>query len=136
MKTRTMTCVTCPVGCEMTVEYKNKKLISVSGATCRRGEKYAADEIENPRRTVTSTIPVDGGLVKLLPVKTDKPIPKDKITEAMKIINKQRASIPVKVGDIICADFIEGGINLVACRTVELGIGKSFCHFGEDEESF
>lgn len=119
MEKRIMTCVTCPVGCEMTVEYKNKKLISVSGATCKRGEKYGADEIENPRRTVTSTIPVDGGQVKLLPVKTDKPIPKDKIPEAMKIINKQRASVPIRVGDIIHADFIEDGINLVACRTVE-----------------
>lgn len=118
MKTRTMTCVTCPIGCEMTVEYENKKLISVSGATCKRGEKYAADEIENPRRTVTSTIPVNGEMVKLLPVKTDKPIPKGKIPEAMKIINKQRAAVPVKVGDIIVADFIGKGINLVACRTV------------------
>lgn len=130
---RTMTCVTCPVGCEMTVEYKNKKLISVSGATCKRGEKYAAAEIENPRRTVTSTIPVEGGTVKLLPVKTDNPIPKAKITEAMKIINKQRAISPIKVGDIILADFIGKGINLVACRTVELKSENSSCRSVKDE---
>ena len=114
-----MTCVTCPIGCEMTVEYERKKLISVSDNLCKKGETYAADEIENPRRTVTSTIPVVGGTVKLLPVKTDKPIPKDKIFEAMEKINKRRASVPVRLGDVICRDFIEDGVNLVACRTVE-----------------
>ena len=123
MNTKIMTCVTCPVGCELTVEYENKTLISVIGHTCKRGEKYASDEITNPRRTLTSTVIInlDGVKSKFLPVKTDKPISKDKIFNAMKIINQIKINAPfnIKMGDIIYQGFTEPGINLVAGRDIE-----------------
>ena len=121
-----MTCVTCPVGCELTVEYEDKNLISVTGHTCKRGEKYASDEITNPRRTLTSTVIINliGKKSKFLPVKTDKPISKDKISDAMKIINQIKINVPdkiknIKMGDVIYQDFTEPGINLVAGRDIE-----------------
>ena len=119
MSLRIMTCVTCPVGCEMTVEYEDKKIISVSGNDCKRGVKYASDEIVTPRRTLTSTVILNGGKIKYMPVKTDKPISKDKIFEAMREINKIKINAPVKMGDILRVDFIEPGINLVAGRDVD-----------------
>ena len=125
INTKIMTCVTCPVGCEMTVEYEDKNLISVAGNECKRGIKYASDEITNPRRTLTSTVVLnlDGGKTKFLPVKTDKPISKDKIFEAMKIINKIKINVPsnIKMGDVLYSDFTESGINLVAGRDIEDG---------------
>ena len=125
MGIKIMTCVTCPVGCELTVEYEDKNLISVSGNECKRGIKYASDEITNPRRTLTSTVilNINGVKTKFLPVKTDKPISKDKIFEAMKIINKIKINVPFKIimGDIIYPDFTENGINLVAGRDIEGG---------------
>ena len=123
MNTKIMICVTCPVGCEMTVEYEDKKLISVAGNTCKRGGKYAFDEITNPRRTLTSTVALNlnGAKRKFLPVRTDKPIAKDKIFDAMKIINKIKINAPfkIKMGDVIYPDFTESGINLVASRDIE-----------------
>ena len=118
MSTKIMTCITCPVGCELTVEYNGKKLVSVSGNTCKRGEKYASDEIENPRRTLTSTVVLHGAEIKLLPVKTSRPIEKDKLFEAMRILNKITADAPVKMGDVLYRDFTETGINLVSGRDV------------------
>jgi CxxC motif-containing protein len=120
MNIKIITCVTCPVGCEMTIESEDKKLISVSGHTCKKGEQYASDEITNPRRVLTSTVTVDfkSAKLKLMPVKTDKPIAKDKIFEAMKKINKIKIDMPVKMGDILCSDFTESGINLVAGRDI------------------
>ena len=121
MNTKVITCVTCPVGCELTINYENKKLISVSGNDCKRGEKYASDEIQNPRRTLTSTVVLNGAKIKFLPVKTDKPISKDKIFDAMREINKIKINAPfkIKMGDVIYTDFTEDGINLVAGRDVE-----------------
>ncbi|MCL2096964.1 MAG: DUF1667 domain-containing protein [Oscillospiraceae bacterium] len=115
-ETKILICVTCPVGCEMTVEYKNKDLISVTGNNCKRGEKYASNEIVNPRRVLTSTVILSGAKIKLMPVKTDKPIAKDKIFEAMREINKIKIEAPVKMGDVLRRDFTEQGINLVAGR--------------------
>jgi len=120
MNTKIITCVTCPVGCDLAIEYKEKTLISVSGHTCKKGEEYASDEITNPRRVLTSTVAVDfnGAKIKLMPVKTDKPIAKDKIFEAMQKLNKIKIKHPVKMGDILCSDFTESGINLVAGRDI------------------
>jgi len=107
----------------MRVEYEEKKIISVSGNDCKRGEKYAYDEIINPRRTLTSTVTVvlnssNNAKTKYLPVKTDKPISKDKIFDAMREINKIKIKSPfnIKMGDVIYTDFTETGINLVAGR--------------------
>jgi len=123
MNTKIITCVTCPVGCELTIKYEDKKLISVSGNDCKRGEKYASDEIQNPRRTLTSTVTLnlDNHKTKYLPVKTDKPIAKDKLFDAMKEINKIKINAPfkIKMGDVLSSDFTETGINLVAGRDIE-----------------
>ncbi len=77
-----LTCIVCPMGCSLKVELEGKKVLSVTGNTCPRGEKYAVAEFTNPERTVTTTIKCDNG--EVLPVKTDSSIPKDKIFECMK----------------------------------------------------
>ena len=120
MGIKNMTCITCPEGCGLTVEYEGKKFISVSGQTCARGEKYASDEIQNPRRVLTSTVAIGGAKIKFMPVKTDKPIAKDKIFAAMEKINKIKINAPVKMGDVLYYDFTENGINLVAGRDAGL----------------
>jgi CxxC motif-containing protein len=107
---RKLTCIICPLGCELTVKLENEKVISVSGNTCKRGEIYAQNECTNPQRTVTSTVLCsDGGLVA---VKTDGTIPKDKVFDCMEIINKIVAPLPVKIGDVLASDVF--GVNVVA----------------------
>jgi len=117
------TCVVCPIGCEHTVEYDENNIISdnvkVSGNTCPRGEKYAKTEIVSPERTLTSTVKTNSTELPMLPVKTDAPIPKGKMFEAMKQLNKISVSVPVNAGDVIAADFITKGVNLVSCRTIK-----------------
>ena len=39
--------------------------------------------------------------------------------EAMRQINELEAAAPVKVGDVIKADFITKGVNLIAAKTIE-----------------
>ena len=36
-----MTCVACPLGCQITVEIENDEVVSVTGNTCKRGDAYA-----------------------------------------------------------------------------------------------
>ena len=119
MSTKIITCTTCPVGCEMTVEHEGKVLIKVTGHTCKRGEKYAENEIVNPRRTLTSTVILNGASVKLMPVKSSRSIEKDKLFEGMRIINNIKLNAPVRMGDILFEHFTESGINLVAGRDAE-----------------
>lgn len=113
--TRELTCIVCPLGCDLKVEIDNGKVISVSGNTCPRGKVYAENECTNPQRTVTSTVRCEDG--SMLSVKTDRTIPKTKMMECMNIINKTVAKLPVKVGDIIVEDVF--GANIVATENRE-----------------
>ena len=112
---RELTCIVCPIGCSLSVELDNGKVVSVSGNTCPRGEKYANEECTAPKRTITSTVKCDDG--QLLPVKTDTTIPKEKIFECMEIINKSVAHLPIKAGDVIVGDVF--GSNIVAAKNID-----------------
>jgi Uncharacterized protein with conserved CXXC pairs len=114
------TCIVCPVGCELfaTLSEDGKNVTKVSGNSCKRGEKYAIEELTAPSRTLTSTVKVTGAVEKLLPVRTDNPIPKGSLSDAMKIVKTVTASAPVKTGDILVRDFIVPGVNLVATKSV------------------
>ena len=73
---RNLICIVCPIGCEMEVTIDENGIINVVGNNCPRGQKYALTECENPERVITTTILCNNG--KVLPVKTSRPIPKDK----------------------------------------------------------
>lgn len=113
-----LTCIVCPMGCLLTIETKNcSVVVSVTGNTCPRGEKYAADECLNPTRTLTTTARVVGD--SLVSVKSDKPLPKDKLSDYMVVINKLRLVPPIHIGDIIIENINDSGINIVATKNIE-----------------
>jgi len=117
---REMTCTVCPVGCRMKVELSGSgSALSVEGNTCARGKKYAVSEVENPVRTLTTTVRLTNSSVSMLPVKTSAPIPKSKLIEAMAQIKSMQAAAPIKSGDTIKSDFIVAGINLVASKSID-----------------
>ncbi|MGN1347071.1 MAG: DUF1667 domain-containing protein [Eubacteriales bacterium] len=121
MSTKELTCVVCPAGCRITVTLDEAgRVTDVTGQTCVRGKKYAESEVTHPVRTLTSTVTVqtkDG--VKMLPVRTDRPIPRPTLFEAMEIVRTVKASAPIHTGDILVENFIEEGTNLIACKDFE-----------------
>ena len=109
---RKLTCIVCPLGCELSVTLEDGKVLDVCGNTCPRGKVYAENECISPMRTVTSTVRcADGSMVA---VKTDRAIPKDKMTECMQKINATVASLPIAVGDVIIEDVF--GSRVVATQ--------------------
>ena len=108
---RELTCIVCPMDCALKAELNDWKVINVSGNTCPRGREYAINECTDPQRVITSTMRCPGGVV---PVKTDRAIPKDKIFECMKIINSHSAYLPISIGDVIIEDVF--GANIVATK--------------------
>jgi CxxC motif-containing protein len=113
-----LTCIECPKGCLLSVDVENCRVVKVSGNECPRGEKYAVQEIENPMRILTSAVLAKGLSMKMVPVRTDKPIPKSRIMEAMSEIKKFRLKSPVKSGSIIMENFLGLGVNLLSTRRV------------------
>ena len=115
---KNITCIECPVGCSLKVDVENHRVVKVEGHKCPKGEKYAVTEIENPVRVLTSTVLAQGLPVKMVPVKTDIPIPKEHMLEAMEEIKKMRINEPVEAGDVVKDNFLGLGVRLVATRSV------------------
>ena len=117
-----MTCIICPMGCsmEVTIEEENgaKKVVSVAGNGCPRGPVYAGKEIQNPARTLTTTIAVTGGNLKLVPVKTLGEVPVRMLMPCMEVIKRAKCEAPVETGQIIVRDILGTGVDVVACADV------------------
>ncbi|MBR0189083.1 MAG: DUF1667 domain-containing protein [Clostridia bacterium] len=114
---KTVNCIECPKGCEITVETENGEIKSINGYTCQRGKTYAENEIICPRRVLTTTVKTVGG--KVVSVKTDKPVKKSEIFDIMKKINDITLDRSVKIGDKIVENVSED-INLVATNNIEI----------------
>jgi CxxC motif-containing protein len=112
--TRNLTCIVCPKGCPLTVELEGEQILSISGHTCRRGEEYARTECIAPMRTLTTTVALVGGGV--LPVKTDRPIPKKLLFACMEAVNAACAHEDTRLGDVVIENILGTGANLVATK--------------------
>lgn len=116
MEIKNLTCVECPMGCSIEVGLENGTAVYVKGNSCPRGKLYAENEVVRPLRVLTTTVRCDAG--KMLPVKTDKPIPRDLIFPLMKKINALHPTLPISLGDVIVKNLYED-VNLIATKTVK-----------------
>ena len=112
-------CVVCPTSCLVHAEWDEEQLIKIDRAQCKLAWDYIADEIFDPKRTVTTTLPVDGGSVPLVSVKTASPVPKDLVLDVMDHLAEVVAKPPIEVGDVIVPDVLGTGIDIVATRNVD-----------------
>lgn len=118
MERKILTCIRCPMGCELTVELDGSQIINISGNTCKRGELYARKEITAPTRIVTSSVKVTGGSAEMVSVKTKTDIPKDKIFDCIKCLRGITVSAPVRIGDVIVRDAAGTGVDIVATKDI------------------
>lgn len=118
MKKINLICIGCPLGCPLTVEMEEQTVVSVSGNTCKNGEKYARKEVTNPTRTVTSTVRVTGGKLNVVSVKTASDIPKSKVFDCAKALKAVQVSAPVTMGQVILPDIAGTGVAVIATKNV------------------
>ena len=113
---KNMICIECPKGCALSVDVENGKVVHVQGAKCPKGSAYAVIEVHDPMRILTTTVVVEGLPLKLIPVRTNKPIPKKDILKAMEFIKNVKVKTPVKVGDVVVNDLLGLGVKVIATR--------------------
>lgn len=117
-KAAEMICIVCPVGCRLKAEFNDDGTVRVSGNTCPKGAKYAAEELTNPVRTVTTSVPVSSGHMDLLSVKTRNPVPKASIPDVLRELRGVKVHAPVAVGDVVLANAAGTGVDIVATRSI------------------
>lgn len=111
-----ITCIACPVGCDITLEVEDGEIQSIEGNTCPRGADYAKEEYRNPTRILPTTARVTGGVLPRVPVKSAEPIPKPELEAAMREIAAVEVEAPVELGDVIVENVCDTGVDIVATR--------------------
>lgn len=113
---RDLICINCPRGCHLKVD---DETLEVTGNFCLRGKNYGISEVTAPKRTITSTVKVVDGTIDRCSIKTAAPIDKNKIFEAMELINKVEVKAPVKMHQVIIENILESGVDVIATKEVE-----------------
>lgn len=115
---KTYTCIVCPMSCRITVEDREDG-VEVTGNGCGRGKEYAMNEHTLPKRTLTTTVKVENGRLRRLPVITDSPLPKAKREECLKEIYAVCVQAPVHYGDVVLENVCGTGVDVLASRSVQ-----------------
>ncbi len=115
-------CIGCPLGCRLEVEGDGHgDVVEVRGFTCKKGKKYGAQEHTDPRRTVTTTVAIKGGVWARLPVKTSAPVPKNMVIDVCAALRPVSLRAPVAVGSLVLGNVLGTGIDVVAARDMAAG---------------
>ena len=118
MEDRQLTCIGCPMGCQLTAHWEGNDQWSITGNTCPKGKNYAQNELTAPSRMVTTSVSVVHGDHKRLSVKTCSDIPKDKIFDCICALKDVCVEAQVEIGDVILSDVAHTGVNVVSTRKV------------------
>ena len=116
--TKNFLCVSCPVGCALSVAVDGGDVTRVDGNSCPLGEKYARSEVKNPVRIFTSTVKVSGGVLPVCPVRSDAPLPLRRISEAAREVADVTVNAPIEIGQVIVKNICGTGANIIASRTL------------------
>lgn len=111
-------CTICPIGCELIVDHDDRQIKGVEGSRCKRGPEYAQVEVFHPRRMVTTTVRIIGAVVPLLPVRTDRSVPKEVTFDVVHAAAQLKVEAPVRVGDVLSTDIADSGANLISTRNL------------------
>lgn len=116
---REIVCIVCPNGCRMKVFIDEQNRVThVDNALCRNGRSYAESEVQYPMRGLTSTIKVKGGTIPLVSVRSNKPIPKEKIQEAVRTLKKIELTAPVDFHQVVVSDILGTGADIITTKQV------------------
>ena len=111
-------CIRCPKGCELKIVEEDGYIV-VEGNECPLGVEYGKEEAEEPKRMVTSTVEIKNGIYPRLPVRTEEPVPKNKVCDVIDSLKNKVVEAPVKKGDTIL-ERVEGtDADIIAERDME-----------------
>lgn len=103
----------------MALEIEDGELKAVQYNSCKRGIDYAKQEFYDPRRMVTTTAAVSGGVIKRVPVRTSEPLPIAHIPALLEAIHNLRLQAPLSTGEPVMTNFSGTGVDVVTTRNLQ-----------------
>jgi CxxC motif-containing protein len=109
-------CTGCPLGCRLEVDATEDEVLEVRGFGCKRGQRYGEQEHTDPRRSLSTTVWIDGAAIRRAPVRTAEPIPKGQVLAVVRSLRGSRLGAPVRRGQVVLTDAGGTGIDVIVTR--------------------
>ena len=108
-------CICCPRGCNLTYDSETQL---IKGNFCIKGKEYGIQEMNMPSRMFTSLIRVSNRKDTMLSVKSNKPVPKEKIFDIVNEISAIKVAAPIEIGQIIVKNILNLDIDIIATKRI------------------
>ncbi|MCK9537460.1 MAG: DUF1667 domain-containing protein, partial [Bacilli bacterium] len=71
-----------------------------------------------PKRVVTSAVPVKGGIMSMVSVKTAVPLPKDLTFSALETLKNLNLQAPIGMHQVIVNNVCNSGVDFIATKEI------------------
>lgn len=114
-------CKYCAKQCVLDIK-KEDNCINVEGHECEKGIEIAQMEINNNKDILTTLVRIKGNKISVLPVKSSEPIDKKLWIQCSKALSRIYVGTPIKIGDTICKNILNTGVDIVSAKNVDKNI--------------
>ena len=122
---KTIICTTCPNGCEITADYTNRDDFTIEGNRCKRGYEFTLNECFEPKRMFTGSVKLKGASRRMLPLRSNAPVPKELLMDISESIRDMEINAPVSSQQVIVKDVLGTGVDLISSMTVEASVKEA-----------
>lgn len=115
-------CKECSNKCVISIDIygENKEYMEVKGHKCEKGIEYAKIQKENNKDIFTTIVRIKGSdNYNVVPVKSSKPIDKSLWVECSKALSMLHVGAPIKIGDAVCHNLLNTGVDIVCTKNIE-----------------
>lgn len=110
-------CDLCKIKCVLEMTKEDNKVL-VKGNRCDRGFEVGENNINSNKDILVTLVRIKGSKHNILPVKTKEPVDKKLFIEISKALSRVYVSVPVKIGDTICKNILNTGVDIVAGKNI------------------
>jgi len=108
-----ITCIICPIGCRISIDAAEGGYV-FSGNKCAKGKDFAKTEMTSPVRSLTTTVRTAFPNTPVLPVRTNKEVPKEKIKEIISELSGIIITEKIGIGETVAANILGTGCDIIA----------------------
>ena len=112
-----ITCITCPIGCRISVEFLNGEY-QFTGNKCAKGGQFVKTELTAPFRSLTTTVRTTFPHIPVLPVRTNGEVPKEKIKEIMCELSGIIITEKINIGETVAVNILGTGCDIIAASNL------------------
>jgi CxxC motif-containing protein len=105
-------CIGCPLACLVKLTVEDGDITGIADYQCKIGKEYAENEYKSPCRVLTATVRTEDSIRPLLPVRTDKPVPKDMMRDCMSFLANIKVRPVLSIGDTIVQNILGTGSDV------------------------